>query len=511
MHGVQRCVVSNGYGIGDTMSNIDHYVTSPDADIFALTNLPEVIKGALFARYSRTEKSVRDLLQDEFMDAAAMDIDAANAFYDRVLLGYGDDSVAELGGSHVACERVSNLVSQQLVDSRLGISPLEKSSRYVNFGRKDQHGNYGYYRDPVIMRSKHAKQFIRAMDTLFDTYNALLTPLMAHIYEATHGLECDDERYGVAVRAQAFDALRGLLPMAAYTNIGLHGTGRAFEYMLIKLRSFGLAEYDSTADGIETALKCVIPAFVKRASSNRGYDYSAYLYHQRHTQKRNISVKYGHNTPRIDVDLVDYSSDVGVYAHILYERNSGTPLCVCYQLARQIDDAAKRELLSEYIGVRSSRHQHAGRALEHASYTFEITCDIGAYRDLHRHRICTQIPQAYTCNLGYTVPTVIQESGLSEQYVKALNKAKSAYDTLYAAGLTHEAQYCVPFAFKIQWSLHLNYREATHLIELRSQKQGHESYRGIAQKLYTAIHTTHPIFAEHMIFADMNKYSLARL
>lgn len=491
--------------------DISPYVTSDTADIFALKNLPEVIKGALFARYSRSEKSVRDLLRDEFMDAATMDVDAANAFYDRVLIGYGDDSVAELGGTHIACERVSNLVSQQLVDSRLGVSPLEKSSRYVNFGHKDQRGQYSYYRDPRIMASKHVHQFLAAMDGLFDTYNTLLGPLMAHIYKTTHGVAKDDERYGVAVRAQAFDALRGLLPMATLTNIGFHGEGRAFEYMLIKLRSFDLAEFDATANAMQEALEGVIPAFVKRASSNKGYDYSAYLYYQRNNQKPNIRHMSDRYESMPGVELVDHTSDVGVYAHILYERNKRVPLKVCYQLARQLNDAAKRELLSAYIGVRASRHQHAGRALEATKYTFEIDTDIGAWRDLHRHRICTQIPRDYTCDFGFVIPQVIYDAGLDKQYRSALFFARAIYSDLRRAGLAQEAQYCVPFAARMRWILDMNLREAFHLIELRSQKQGHESYRKVAQGLYREIQAVHPLFAEHMQFVDMQSYELARL
>jgi thymidylate synthase ThyX len=127
------------------------YFTNLDRPVFALRNLPEVVKGALFSRYSRTEKSLRRVLLDEFINEPESGFDQlsessaegddmvavrlAEEFYERVLVGYGDDSVAELAGAHVAVERVSTLAAKALEDSRIGISPLEKSTRYVRFDR----------------------------------------------------------------------------------------------------------------------------------------------------------------------------------------------------------------------------------------------------------------------------------------------------------------------------------------------------------------------------------------
>ncbi|HEX5691774.1 MAG TPA: thymidylate synthase, partial [Roseiflexaceae bacterium] len=139
------------------------FVTDLDAPIFGLRNLPEVVKGALFSRYSRSDKSLRRILLDEFIQAPESDFHAivggarasgaeqvvavqqAEAFYERVLVGYGDDSVAELGGAHLACEGISNIAAKALEDSRIGISPLEKSTRYVVFNRKLD-GRYRYLR-----------------------------------------------------------------------------------------------------------------------------------------------------------------------------------------------------------------------------------------------------------------------------------------------------------------------------------------------------------------------------
>ncbi len=134
---------------------LNPYFTNLDKDIFALRNLPEVVKGALFSRYSRTTKSLRRVLLEEFIQDKQMAFDQivnaprvdetvgirkAEEFYDRVLVGYGDDSVAELGGAHVALENVSNVATKIIQDSRLGLSPLEKSTRYVYFNETGTDG-----------------------------------------------------------------------------------------------------------------------------------------------------------------------------------------------------------------------------------------------------------------------------------------------------------------------------------------------------------------------------------
>src|SRR4030088_3054845 len=171
------------------------YFTNLDRPVFALRNLPEVVKGALFSRYSRTEKSLRRVLLDEFINAPESGFTAlagkpsddddmvavrrAEEFYERVLVGYGDDSVAELAGAHVAVERISPLAAQALEDSRIGISPLEKSTRYVRFDRPGPDGRHLYHRGPELA----LPDYEAAADALFKTYSELIEPLTQSIRE----------------------------------------------------------------------------------------------------------------------------------------------------------------------------------------------------------------------------------------------------------------------------------------------------------------------------------------
>src|SRR5512143_2881347 len=158
------------------------YFTNCDRPVFAL-KLPQEVAGALFSRYSRTAKSLRRVFLDEFLgdeglaagvlgagagtapaDAAALK--RARDFYDRVLVGYGDDSVAQLGGAHVACERISNVAAKRIEDSRVGIAFLEKSTRYVRFDQKDEDGSWLFHREARLMASRHRDAILALMERL---------------------------------------------------------------------------------------------------------------------------------------------------------------------------------------------------------------------------------------------------------------------------------------------------------------------------------------------------------
>jgi thymidylate synthase ThyX len=518
------------------------FVTDLDAPIFGLRNLPEVVKGALFSRYSRSDKSLRRILLDEFIQAPESGFAAivggaaatgaeqivavrqAEAFYERVLIGYGDDSVAELGGAHVACEGISNIAAKALEDSRIGISPLEKSTRYVVFNRKLD-GRYRYAREPQIMASRHGARYESALDGLFDTYSALLDPTIANVRARTPREEGTSERaYNSATRAKACDLLRGLLPMATLTNVGLFGNGRAFEYLLTRLYASRLDELTALATDMQRALDALIPSFVKRAASDRGRAYQAYLrgvrervseviaecrlqiadFEQPNLQSTIYNLQSG-------VSLVEYDPDAEVktVAAILYP-HTDLPLEQTRALAERLPAVERLAIIRAYVGERGSRFHRPGRAFEEPYYTFDILADLGAYRDLQRHRILTQDRQRYTTRHGFVTPPELEETGLAASYARALEQAAETVDAI-AADLPEQAQYAVPMAFRVRWRIKLNLRAAYHLAELRSSPQGHPAYRRIAQAIYRQINAVHPALAEGMRFVDLADYELERL
>lgn len=510
---------------------LEPFVTNTERPIFCLRNLPEVVKGALFSRYSRSAKSLRRLLLDEFITAPESGFNAlvagagadpaaqlvaareAEAFYDRVLIGYGDDSVAELGGAHIACEGVSNIAAKLLEDSRLGLSPLEKSTRYVRFDLPGPDG-YAYLREPALMASPYAARFTAAMDNLFSTYGALLAPVQTWLQaQFPRDPETSQRAHASAIRAKSFDLLRGLLPMATRTNVGLFGNGRAFEYLLIKLAAAPFAEARQLGQAMQTELDQVIPAFVKRARSERGREYATYL---ATTRERVAALAARLDLPAsarddVAVRLVDYDpqAEIKAVAAMLYP-HLDAPLTTVQEAVAAMPEAERGAVIEAAIGERRTRFHRPGRAFEEPYYTFDILADIGAYRDLQRHRVLTQERQSFTTEHGFVVPPELEAIGVAGTYSAALEQAAEVFAAMRAE-FPNEAQYAVPFAFRVRWRVKLNLREAYHLIELRSARQGHPTYRKIAQAMFHEISAVHPALASGMRFVDQHDYGLERL
>jgi thymidylate synthase ThyX len=507
------------------------FVTNVDRPIFCLHNLPEVVKGALFARYSRSTKSLRRLLLDEFINtpesgfqaivgssgddpaARVVAVKAAEAFYERVLIGYGDDSVAELGGAHIALEGISNIAAKLVEDSRLGLSPLEKSTRYVRFDLPGPDG-YRYLHRPLPADDPRNADYHAALDTLFATYSALIAPVQAWIQQGHPRDEGTTPRaYQTATLAKTFDLLRGLLPMATQTNVGLYGNGRAYEYLLTRLRATPFAEAHALADAMQHELEQVIPAFVKRSRNERGQRHAAYLaeLHDAAAARAAALQVLPATDHEPTVRLVDYDHDaeLRLTAALLYP-HLDLPLDAVTELAAALPADEQQRVLQAGLGQRRSRFERPGRAFEEPYYSFDILADIGAYRDLQRHRILTQERQRFTVQHGYEVPPELYAAGVADQFSAALDSAAALVRRI-AADQPDLAQYAVPFAFRVRWRVKLNLREAYHLIELRSQRQGHPAYRRVAQQMFAAIAAVHPNLAAGMQFVDQQEYALERL
>jgi thymidylate synthase ThyX len=489
------------------------YLTNLDGRVFALHNLPEVVKGALFSRYSRTDKSLRRVLLDEFLAASpsAASVRAeggdgpvvasrAEEFYQRVLIGYGDDSVAELAGAHLALERVSMLAAKVLEDSRVGMSALEKSTRYVPFDRRGRDGRYLYYRGPELSHPVYEP----AVDHLFQTYSKLLEVVIDRV-RADHPIEeGESERaWRSATRARALDLLRGLLPAAALTNLGLYGNGRAFEYLVTKCWASELRECRVLAEDMHAELAKVIPAFVRRALDER---YGAPAAARIASSRRRVAALAPTRTRQpadVQVRLVEHDPDAErrVVAAALFP-HSDRPLA---DLAEQAGRKGRAEAtLEALMGERGNRRQRAPRALEHATYTFEIVANFGAYRDLQRHRMLTQDRQVLGTSLGYDVPAPLARYGLDGPFEGAMEQVAGAHRLLERSLGPALAQYVVPLAFRLRWYFRVNLREIYHLCELRTTPQGHADYRHIAQEMFRRVQEVHPRLAAYARFVDLS-------
>src|ERR1700704_1473602 len=488
---------------------LGRYFTNLDRPVFALRNLPEVVKGALFSRYSRTEKSLRRVLLDEFINEPDSGFEAlasaagerddmvavrrAEEFYERVLVGYGDDSVAELAGAHVAVERTSTLAAKALEDSRIGISPLEKSTRYVRFDRPGPDGRHLFYRSQELAHPDYEP----AADALFSAYSSLVEPVTEAIRGRSPIESGETERAGkAATRAKALDLLRGLLPAGTLTNLGLFGNGRAFEYLITKMAAHDLPECRRVGADLHRELELVIPSFVKRAVDDRYGAPAAKRISRIRSEVARMAPRSGRAGTGPSVTLLEHDPDAErkvVAAALFPETDAGwTEL--------EGDPAA---LLEVMLGDRANRRQRAPRALEHAQYAFEIVANFAAYRDLHRHRMLTQDRQLLGTALGYDTPPGLAHPGMEGRFRNAIDAAAEAHERLEADTGPAVAQYVVPLAFRVRWYFRVNLREIYHLCELRTTPQGHPDYRWVAQEMFRRVEEVHPRLARFARFVDL--------
>ena len=504
------------------------FFTNLDKPIFALINLPEVVKGALFSRYSRSAKSLRRVLLDEFIMKPEMGfkeivgfqsskdqivaVKKAEEFYDRVLVGYGDDSVAELGSANLSCEQVSQIAAKFIEAARIGLSPLEKSTRYVWFNQKIN-GQYQYVRESTLMNSRFADLYLKVCDMLFDAYSNLIEPMTKFVMEKFPREEgVTDRAYNSAVKAKACDILRVFLPASTMTNVGLSGNGRAFEYLILKMYAHPLAEIKELAALMHEELSKAIPSFVKRADDTYGKMAQQYIYQTYKSTSKFVD----NNVEQLpesseEVTLVDYDKDAeeNVLQAVIYPY-SKMPLAQIKKIVRSMDEIEKKELIREYESRRANRRHKPGRAFEHAYYTFDILSNYGIYRDLQRHRLLTQEPQDLTVVHGYDTPRELVECGYDKEYHECMLKVRDAF-RIISKEYPKEAQYVVAFGYKIRWYMKMNLREVCHLTELRSMQQGHPDYRRVAQQIYLKVKEVHPLLAEHIRFVDMNEYGMERI
>jgi thymidylate synthase ThyX len=493
------------------------YFTNLYGPVFALVNLPEVVKGALFARYSRSPKSLRRLFLDEFVGeldiSGDVSIDAtiglrrAEELYDRVFFEYGDDSVAQLGGVHLACEQASNLLTKVLEWGRL-MAYLEQSTRYIAYDER-LGGRYRFFRPPEVLQSSLGTRYVGDMDRMFDTYAELLPVVVEHLRSTIPKEKADsDFVYRQAIRAKAFDALRGLLPASSLSNVGIYGTGQGYEQLLMRMRANPLPEARTYADLMLTELRKVVPSFLKRVDlDDRGLAWSRYLDTNRQSMDEIAERLFptGIATePAAVVTLVDFDPDaeVKLVASALYSHLS-LPEAQIEARVRLMSTEERLSVLTAYEGDRANRRLKPGRAMERPGYRFDVLADYGAFRDLQRHRMLTIEWQKLTPAHGYTRPQAVDEAGAAPAFDEAMARSASLHDAL-AERFPAEASYAVALAYKVRFSMQMNAREAMHLIELRTTPQGHPAYRIVGQEMHRLIaeQAGHHAIAAMMRFVD---------
>lgn len=507
-------------------SNLDGFIT-------VLRNLPPEIVGALCSRASRAGGSLVRILHDEYFKpildgdpALAKELretidflrtrgfrnilnnQRAQAFYAKWLSQYGDDSIAQMTGTHVVFWGISQVAMKYVEDQRIGLEPIEKSTRYVSFGKKIG-GSYLYYTPKESLEAIGLlAEYRKTLDGLFEAYGGL-------VEEIKQWLKSNyDEKEGV-LEKKAFDTLRGLLPMATLGQVAFRGNAQAFEYLVNRTAEHELGEFRWIARTLKEELEKEIPSLLLRVNDDKSGRYQEYLSGRRANAARAaekltpeiFEKPSAPSKPVVTLSEYDPDGEEKVLAGILYAVGAQS-WAACRAAAKKLSDDQKKELLASYLSGRDARWQKVGRAFENSYVRFDITMDIGAYRDLHRHRIMTQERQLFTTAHGYDVPPEIAEAGLEKKYRAALDSAASLYEKI-SAHSPELAQYAVPLAYRVRFYQYENLRQFFWEAELRTGPQGHPNYRAIEQEKYRLLKDVFPLISQAML-VDMASYEFAR-
>ena len=487
------------------------HFTNLDKPVFALVNLPETVKGALFARYSRYGGTLRRLFLDEFAEeagsAAAFDGgegERARKLYERIFLGYGDDSVAQLGGAHIAMEWVSNVMTKLLQRGRLA-AYLEQSTRYIAYDAPMGEGlGYRYWRHPEL-----GPGYEVTMDSLFGAYADALPRVLAWAAERFPRADGQAETaYRGSIKAKALDLLRGLLPASSLSHMGMFATGQAYEQLLLRLYATPLPEAHEYADMILAELRAIMPSFVARVDKpDRGGEWISYL------EERSLAA--GRRARQLGLDRARREERSGPEVHLLSVEGSERDLlaALLFEAASCSEEETRHAvnalppddcaaMLAELVGERGNRRHRPGRGFEALRYRFEVVSDYGAFRDLQRHRMLTVQWQTLGPELGAGVPEELEPAGVAGLYRAGLERSREEYARIAENGRPELAPYALCLGYRIRYALDMNAREAMHLIELRSGREGHPAYRAVAHALHAEIARVHPSVAAAMSFVD---------
>lgn len=549
----------------DELRFLKPFFSNVDKPIFVVQHLPEEVIGALSSRYSRATQSLRRLFLKEYIDPIVnpelqkdwaelsakdkkesaetkkallemieilnngggidkiVNIQRGRKFFDTWLAQYGDDSIAELGGIHMCIEGLSMVATKELQDKRVGISPLEKSTRYVQYWEKRPDGEYQYYIPGELKGTEFEKEYIAIMNDLFDTYSNSAEGYLEYIKGLYPKGEDETPRsFNGSRGAKRFDDIRDLLPFSTQTNCAFFGNGRAFEDLITRCLAHPLGEIRWWGQQICLELEHVVPSFVKRPQTERGAESQLYRSNiqivREELARKNLYKKL--SKPQKWTSLVSFTpdADVEVLATYLFSGLTGVSLKDIYKQVKRMGKTKRKQLLTEILNERKfgkknaerpeMRFRKVPRAFENAHYLFELWARGGDYRDLHRHRQLTQDRQMFTTLWGYDLEKEVLKSPFITDFKKVLVRADKFYRKV-AKVMPHVAQYIVPFAYLQHWYIDTTAREIYWIVELRTGPQGRPHYRAICQDMAKKATEATPVLFQ-MLMTDWNDYSLSR-
>lgn len=526
------------------------FFSNLDGAVYVIKNMPEEVVAAISSRVSRAEPSIRRVFWNEYIqpilaaggdDGAEMirsiqhlnsggmervaNSERARTFFRTWLAEYGDDSIAEMGNLHLGIEGISQIAVKEVEDVRIGLSPIEKSSRYVRFGQQVD-GKYQYVvpdeiaklGPPLGMEQDGSEMYLELVDLLYETYveqNPVLAERLKSLFP-----KGEDESQAVwrnTLRAKAFDVLRAYLVGATQTTVAVSANARALEGLVNRLYASKLTELRWLGKQIHQEVKKVTPSLLTRPGTIRGQQQQIYLENLDNTAEywaEEVMDTLEIGQDQASVELIDVEDEaqaqIKLVAQLMYKKTSGVTLKQLRQAATEMGEEKRKKLIDSFLSLRKIRQNKVPRAFEEVTYKFELTGNFGMYRDLQRHRMNSPERQIFTTELGVDIPQDIIDAGLEDQFVELMQEANDVRVRLMEAGATaEEAQYIVPYASKVRWAVRMSLRELYWICELRSGMQGHPDYRKMAQEMFEKVRAVHPSLVEKMM-VDMNDYDLAR-
>lgn len=550
----------------EEISYLKPFFSNIDKPVFVAQHLPEEVIGALSSRYSRATQSLRRLFLKEYIDPivhpekqkmwlewtekerkeairtrdvflqvierlnkgegidAVVNLQRGRKFFDTWLAQYGDDSIAEMGNVHVCIEGASIIAIKEFQDKRIGISPIEKSTRYVQFWEKRTDGEYQYVIPAELKGTPLEKEYKDAMDMLFATYIAMAEPHLAYIKQKyPKGDDETDKSFENSRSAKRFDDIRDILPFSHQSNFAMSGNGRAFEDVINRCLTHPIGEVRWWGQMVCNELEKVVPSFVRRPKTPRGATVQLYRHNMKILRDELVKEYIKTEPPSRQVRWVKLLShtpdaDLLVLASFLYPSADETSLVDIYKTVKKLGVRKRKEILERIIAERKMQNPDAlrqevrfrkvPRAFENAHFLFDIWGRGSGYKDLQRHRMVTQDRQLFSCDWGFDLEKDILSSPVRKDFEKAMKQVEKVYQKI-AKKSKYIAQYTVPYAYVQHWYMNFTAREIYWLVELRTGPQGNPHYREISQQIGLQAQTASPtLFSGLMI--DMNDYSLAR-
>jgi len=492
------------------------FFTNSDRPVFLTKNLPPNIIGALIGRHSQSPDSTRRIFLDEYVgrresllrwiNAQAnageldklLDTQKARSLLEKHFVGWGHDSLVATIPLILGLERISQLGAKGIEDTRISLSPIERSTRYGNFGEKVG-GKYLYARSPVIMNSSFGKLYEKSIDSSLDLYVQLQQPV-AQAYRKKFP-EASERK----IKQMTFDATRVLLVAANFTNLGALVDGQALEHMIIKLKASELQEHQELGQMMEEETVKVIPVLVERIRREFGTKAVDYLIQRRGAVKALAEKYLGKVIPEKLEEgptLIDFDPDGEnkIIAAILW------PACdlskpQVLEAVRNFSEEEKLRILESYLGQRPDRRSKPGRPFEEAYLSFQLVCRFAEWRDLQRNRILTPFWRSLDYSLGIDVGEDLQNFGFGKEVENRLAFLAEAHSKI-AQKFSVEAQYMVAFGALMPYVITLNFRELVHLAELRTSEGAHPAYAKHASDMARQAKEVYPLLGKAFQFVN---------